>query len=79
MVDIEESAPVFVRIEEYKDVLEVMNIIKNKIKDAKEVLAKINELKNDEDAELEMWKTSLDEVERKVSFVDKALFEPGAL
>ena len=79
MVEVEESAPVFVRIEEYKDVVDVMNLIKNKIKDAKNVLGKINELKNEEDAELELWKSSLDEVERKVGFVDKALFEPGTL
>ena len=79
MVDIQESAPVFVRIDEYKDILDVMNLIKNRIKDARNVLGKINELKNEEDAELELWKTSLDEVERKVGFVDKALFEPGTL
>ncbi len=71
--------PVYVRIEEYKDVLDVMNMIRNKIEAAKAVLAKINELKNEEDAELELWHTGLEEVERKVVFVDKTLFEPTAL
>ena len=71
--------PVFVRIEEYKDVLDVMNMIKNKLEDAKETLGKIHELKNEEDAELELWHTGLEEVERKVAFVDKVLFEPTAL
>ena len=71
--------PVFVKIEEYKDVLDVMNLIKNKIAEAKETLAKLNDLKNEEDAELELWHTSLEEVERKVDFADKALFEPSAL
>ncbi len=74
-----EGAPVFVRIEEYKDVLDIMNMIKNKIDEAKETLGKINELKNEEDAELELWHTGLEEVERKVAFVDKVLFEPSAL
>ena len=74
-----EGMPVFVRIEEYKEVLDVMNMIKNKIEDAKETLGKINELKNEEDAELELWHTGLDEVERKIMFVDKTLFEPETL
>lgn len=71
--------PVYVRIEEYKDVLDVMNLIKSKIAEAKETLAKLNDLKNEEDAELELWHTSLEEAERKVDFADKALFEPSAL
>ena len=75
----EEGMPVYVRIEEYKDVLDVMNMIKTKIAEAKETLAKLNDLKNEEDAELELWHTSLEEVQRKVDFADKALFEPSAL
>ena len=31
----EEGMPVYVRIEEYKDVLDVMNLIKSKIAEAK--------------------------------------------
>lgn len=75
----EDGMPVYVRIDEYKDVLDVMNMIRNKIEDAKETLAKINELKNEEDAELELWHTGLEEIERKAIFVDKTLFEPTAL
>lgn len=75
----EEGVPVYVRIDEYKDVLDVMNLIKSKIAEAKETLAKLNDLKNEEDAELDLWHTSLEEVERKVDFADKALFEPSAL
>ena len=79
MEESRQGAPVFVRIEEYKDVLDIMNMIKNKIDEAKETLGKINELKNEEDAELELWHTGLEEVERKTAFVDKVLFEPSAL
>lgn len=74
-----EMMPVFVRIDEYKDVLDVMNLIKSKIGEARETLAKINDLKNEEDVELELWHTSLEEIERKVEFVDKTLFEPSGV
>lgn len=71
--------PVFVKIDDYKDVLEVINIIKNKVVDAKKTLDKINELKNDEDSELELWHNALNEIEHKVDFIDKTLFEPETL
>ena len=75
----EERMPVFVRIEDYKDILDVINMIKNKISEAKETLGKINELKNEEDAELELWQTGIEEIERKAEFIDKTLFEPSSL
>jgi len=75
----EERMPVFVRIDDYKDILDVINMVKNKINEAKDTLGKINELKNEEDAELELWQTGIEEIERKVEFIDKTLFEPSAL
>ena len=71
--------PIFVKIEEYKDVLDVINMVKAKLEEAKRTLGRINELKNEEDAELELWHATLDEMERKVDFVDKTLFEPETL
>ena len=71
--------PVFVRIENYKEVLDVMNMIKNKLNDAKKTLARINELKDREDAELGEWKVELNDVEKKVDFIDNILFEPESV
>ncbi len=79
MEDLKDTMPIFVKIDEYKDILNVMNMVKSKLNDARATLAKINDLKNEEDAELELWHTGLEEVERKVDFVDKTLFEPSAL
>ena len=75
----EDTMPVFVRIDEYRDVLDVMNMIRNKLEEAKATIAKINELKNEEDSELELWRTGAEEIERKMAFVDKVLFEPSML
>jgi hypothetical protein len=75
----EKEMPIYVRIEEYRDVLDVVNMLKNKLDEAKTVLAKLNELKNEEDIELERWENGLAAVERKVQFVDKTLFEPEAI
>ncbi len=74
-----ETMQVFVKIDDYKDVLDIMNMIKNKLGDAKNTLNEVNRLKNEEDAELELWQTSLEEAERRIMYIDKALFEPESL
>lgn len=69
--------PVFVRIDEYKDVLEVLNLLNAKLVKAREIIEKINELKAEEDAELEMWQKELADVEKKVGFMSHTLVEPN--
>jgi soluble cytochrome b562 len=71
--------PIYVRIEEYKDILDVINMLKNKLKEAKETVSRINELKNEEDVELEKWESGLDAVQRKIDYIDKVMFEPEAV
>ena len=71
--------PIYVRIEEYKDVLDVINMVKNKLKEARDTLNRINELKNEEDIELEKWEQGLDQVERRMEYIDKVMFEPEAV
>jgi len=73
------EAPVFVKIDEYKDVLDITGMIRNKLDEAKRTLGKVNELKNQEDSELGSWSNALNEIERKIDFIDKALFEPESM
>lgn len=70
------EAPVFVKIEDYKDILDVLDLIKDRLAEAKRTLADINELKNDEDSELELWSSTLSEIEKKIEGIDRTLFEP---
>ena len=72
----EYGAPVFVRIDEYKDVLDVMDLIKDKIAEAKDILGKITDLRNEEDAEIELWNSTINDVEKKIEHTDRMLFEP---
>jgi len=71
-----EPMPVFVKIDEYNEVLNLVKLVRKKLEEAKEVLLKINDLKNEEDHQLEMWQNSLAEIEKKVDFVDHSLNEP---
>lgn len=71
-----ERMPVFIKIEEYDDVLKLMKLIRKKLEEAKATVLKINDLKNEEDHQLEMWDNALAEVEKKIDFIDSSLNEP---
>ncbi|HZX44500.1 MAG TPA: hypothetical protein VFF28_02340 [Candidatus Nanoarchaeia archaeon] len=70
------EAQVFVKIDEYKDVLRTIGLIKSRINDAKNTLQKVKELKSQEDSELESWDGKLKEIESKIDRIDQTLFEP---
>jgi len=71
-----ERMPVFVKVDEYDEVLGLVKMIRKKIDEAKETLLKINELKNEEDHQLEIWQNNLAEVEKKIDFIEHSLNEP---
>lgn len=71
-----DGMPVFVKIEKYDAVLDLVSKIRTKMQDAESILHQIEELKNEEDAQIERWKASLQDVRSKVSFVQQALSQP---
>ena len=71
-----ERMPLFIKINEYEEVIHLVKSIRKKLDEARETLAKINDLKNEEDHQLESWASALSEVEKKVDFVDQSLSEP---
>ncbi len=71
------EAQVFVKIDNYKDVLRTVGLIKNKLEEAKNTLEKIKDLKQQEDSELEGWDAKLVEIENKITGIDTILFEPS--
>jgi len=71
-----DKMPVFVKISEYDDVLNLIKVMRKKLEESKETLMKIHELKNEEDHQLELWQNTLAEVEKKMDFIDHSLNEP---
>lgn len=67
----------FIKLDSYKKTLDQMTLLKSKLEEAKGVFGKINELKREEDAEFALWQTNIADVESKIKFVEKTLFEPG--
>ena len=68
--------PVFVKVDEYKEILDVLDMIKGKMEEIKETLDSVNNLRNEEGAELAMWNNTINEIEKKIDSIDKIMFEP---
>lgn len=70
------GAPVFVKVDEYKEILDVLDMIKGKVREMKSVLDSINSLQKGEHDELEMWNSAISDIENKIDNIEKLMFEP---
>jgi virulence-associated protein VapD len=71
----DKNLPVFVKINDYKDVLDVVDVMKQKLKETTQTLNKIKALKIEEDKELQEWEKNVTEISRRLAFIDSAFFE----
>lgn len=66
-------APVYVKIHDYEEVIQILDNVKKKVKEARDILQKLNELKAEEDKELLAWNENLDDIAARVSQIDHNL------
>ncbi len=67
---------VYVKLDDYNDIMDIIRLIKGRLKEARFLLGKISDLKKEEEAEIEGWASELDSVEEKLDIIDKTLAEP---
>lgn len=70
-----EEKAIFVKVEKYKEAIDTLEIIKEKLKTAQSVLNELRELKRKEEAELEEWQSTINDIKEKLTLVDNNLFE----
>ena len=70
------GASVFVKIDEYKEILDVMELLKSKLKEARSTLAKVETLRAQEEHEIRQWNSTIDDLDNKINSIDRNLFEP---
>jgi len=70
---INESNPVFVKIDKYKDILNIVEVINKKVTGVKQLLAELEELKDKETEELNSWKNNLDQITHKLETMQEEL------
>lgn len=67
--------PVFVKIEQYREALDNIEAIKTKVREAEELLSRLDQLRSQEDKELQNWHENIGRIKDKLLSVDKKLFE----
>jgi len=69
------EGPLFINLSGYKTVLLTVDDIRDHLKRANDRLADLNGIKSREDSALEAWHSSLENIQRKMIFIDRSLFE----
>lgn len=71
----DESKPLFVQIDKYKDVVNTIQAIKSKMRDLEELISNLENIKVEEDKKLDSWKRDVQNIKEKILSIDKDLFE----
>jgi hypothetical protein len=69
--------PLYVKADDYKSIIGALTVIKTKIEDSERILTDLNELKNTKDKSFEKWRSELEDIQRKLLYIDKTLYEGG--
>lgn len=71
----DKNVPVFVKINDYKEILDIVDVMKQKLTETKKSIMKINDLKEQENQEIDQWERNVAEITKRLSFIDAAFFE----
>lgn len=72
---VQEDKPLFIKVEKYKEVMETLSGLKNKLNEAGDILRELSRIKSEEDQELSAWQQDLENVKEKLLAVEKGLSE----
>ena len=70
-----ESNHVFVKIDKYKEILEIVEVINKKVNNVKQLISDLEELKNKEEEEIMNWEKNMDEITYKVESIKEQISE----
>ena len=69
------DGPIFVKSRDYQEVIGKIGKIKDNVQHTEEIFKRMNEIKNEKDKVFTEWKRSLEDIQRKLIYVEKSLFE----
>ena len=75
-VSLSKEKPMFIKLEKYKEVTQMVALIKEKLREIESILMELNRIKKEEDRELDSWHHDLERIKEQLLEIDKKLFEP---
>jgi len=70
-----ENIPIYVKVDKYKELLEVLKTINAKLQAVDKTIDKINNLKSQEDEQLRQWTTNLADIKSRVEKINQAFYD----
>lgn len=65
--------PAFVAVNDYKRIINDTNTIRAKLMDAESFIKRLSDIKNEEERTFDKWRNQLEDVEKKLSYVDQLI------
>lgn len=65
--------PIYIKVEDYKEVKDTLNILKAKVSEAKRILKQLNEIRDKENLYLDDWAAKLNAAEKKIESISGVL------
>ncbi len=72
---LQDTEPIYVRLEEYKKAVKNISFIRDKLDEAEQILSEIMQMKKEEDQQMMDWYKEITEIKNKLIEVDRGLFE----
>ncbi len=69
------NEPLFVKTNQYQNMINGISAIKNKVNECDFIVKGLNDIKNKKDKEFIKWRSNLEGMQRKISLVERSLFE----
>lgn len=67
--------PLFVSVEDYKFILEGIDLVRKKILESQSAMDDLERLKTEEEKLLDEWKTRISDIEKKLEYIDRAVLK----
>ncbi len=71
---LELTKPLFIDVNVFRNIVDEIALVQNTLKEADDSLARLDEFKEDEDKEFKRWLNDVQDVQKKLIYVDKTLF-----
>jgi peptidoglycan hydrolase CwlO-like protein len=70
-----ENVPIYVKVDKYKELVEVLKAINTKLQSIDKTIERVNQLKSQEDLQLQSWTENLSDIKGRLEKINKAFYD----
>jgi hypothetical protein len=70
-----ENVPIYVKVDKYKELVDTLKAISAKIENIDRTIEKVNQLKAQEDLQLQTWSENLGDIKARMDKINKAFYD----